>query len=146
MRGNYISLIFIMLLGLTISGCVSMMASSPQMADSMNYVRQHKGEGARRSLLGSEAELMGSLEKLLREAAIYTVVREPHAVFATANSGLAQLSYAFYFYPSQENGKTEVEVLMAAPIMKVETLRQWEKDAFETHFPLTYINTRLLEE
>lgn len=149
MKGNIISVTGLALLALiatTMSGCVSMMASSPQMADTKNYVRQHKGEGARQSLLGSEAELMDSVEKLLREAIVYTIVREPHAVFATGNSGLAEVSYAFYFYPSQANGKTEVEILMAAPIMKVETLRQWEKGAFETHFPLAYINTKLLEE
>lgn len=148
MKANIVSvtgIALIVLIAITMSGCVSMMAQSPQMADSMNYVRQHKGEGARRSLLGSEAELMDSVEKIMREAA-FTVVREPHAVFIKANSGLAQLSYAFYFYPSQANGQTEVEVLMAAPIMKVESLRQWEKDAFEAYFPLAYINTRLLEE
>lgn len=149
MKGNIFSvtgIAFIALIAITMSGCVAMLAPSPQMANTMDYVHQHKGEGARRSLLGSEAELMDSVEKLMKEAAVYTIVREPHAVFATGNSGLAELSYAFYFYPSQENGKTEVEVLMAAPIMKVEALREWEKSAFITNFPLAYINTRLLEE
>jgi len=140
MKDNYISLtgvIFIMLVGMVMSGC----AASPQMADSMNYVRQHKGEGTRHSLLGSEAELM---DEAAKAATGSIIVREPHAVLVKANA--VELSYAFYFYPSRTNGQTDVEVLIASKWFKPELCRQFEKDAFKDYFPLSYINTRLLEE
>lgn len=82
-----------------------------QNVDSMNYVRQHKGEGLRRSLLGSEAELMDVVVKPFSSSSSgFTVAREPHAVLVKLNS--SELSYAFYFYPSQTNGQTEVEILI----------------------------------
>lgn len=79
--------------------------------DSMNYVRQHQGEGLRRSLLGSEAELMDAAAKpFAATTSGFTLVREPHAVLAKMNA--FEISYAFYFYPSQTEGQTEVEILI----------------------------------
>lgn len=78
--------------------------------DSMNYVRQHKGEGLRRPLLGSEAELMDVAAKPFAASSGFTIVREPHAVLAKMNG--YESSHAFYFYPSQTNGQTEVELLI----------------------------------
>jgi len=75
---------------IVLTGCSSFPVVSPHMADSQNYVRQHKGEGLRRSLPGSEAELMDTVVKNLemnRDGTgdyytIYTIVREPHMVLA----------------------------------------------------------------
>lgn len=145
MKGHVVSLpgvIFIMLVGIAMSGCVSMMAPSKHMADSINYVRQHKGEGSRRALLGSETELMDSVVKLFEKD--YTIFREPHAVLGKSTEG--NVSYAFYFYPSQTNGQTEVEVLIASNWLDVESIRTFQKNAIPDFLPLAYINTRLLED
>jgi len=118
------------------------------MADSMNYVRQHKGEGPRRAMLGSEAELMDMAVKFMGEGG-YAVVREPHAVLAKAVNTRAvtyDLSYAFYFYPSQTNNQTEVEVLMASPSYTAEQIRKFQEDLFSTVFFLAVINMNLLEK
>jgi tetratricopeptide (TPR) repeat protein len=115
MKGKYLSLtgvVIIMLAGITMSGCVSTMAPSSSATNSMDYVRQHKGEGTRRTLLGSEAELMDIVVKPYSNGSYYTIVREPHAVLVKTSSGETFLGIdAFYFYPSQTNGQTEVEVL-----------------------------------
>lgn len=144
MKGSFISLkgVIILLVGMAMSGCVSMMAPSSHMSDSMSYVRQHKGEGTRTSLLGSEAELMDSAVNYMNEAG-YSISREPHALFVKAPT--VELSYAFYFYPSQTNGQTDVEVVMASPWLKVEDLQKFQKDTLIGAFPYSYINTRLLE-
>ena len=71
---SFAGVILLMLEGMTISGCVSMMAPSSHMTDSMSYVRQHKGEGLRRSLLGSEAELMDNVVKSFELQKTYTTL------------------------------------------------------------------------
>jgi len=146
MKGNSISLsgvIVVIFASMAMSGCVSMMAPSQHMKDSMSYVRQHKGEGPRQSLLGSEAELIDSAVNFLSEGS-YTIIREPHAVLAKAST--VELSYAFYFYPSQTKNQTEVEVLMASPWLGPEHQQKFQKGHFIGAFPFSYINTRLLEE
>lgn len=145
MKGHFISLAgvtMIALAGMAMSGCVEMMAPSTHMSDSMGYVRQHKGEGARRALLGNEAELMDSLVKVLGTS--YTIIREPHAVLA--NFREVKGTFAFYFYPSLTAGQTDVEVLFASIWLSAAQLQSFQKSAFSDYFPLAYINTRLLEE
>ena len=88
---------------LTISGCAS--APSPQMKDSLGWVHQHKGEGARRVLVGTEAQLTDEAAKILDLS--YTVTREPHALFADLkDKSSISFSYAFYFYPAQVADRT----------------------------------------
>ena len=140
---SLISVIFLLLTGMMMSGCASMMGSSGHMANSLNYVRQHKGEGLRRAMLGSEAELMDAPVKSMREAG-YAVVREPHAVFARYPS--TDISYAFYFYPSQTNNQTEVEVLIASPWLTAAQMRGFQEQTFSTTFFLAVINMKLLEK
>jgi len=105
------SVLFILMMSMAMSGC----------ADTMNYVRHHKGEGSRRVLQGSEAEFMDAVAKRMTAANFY-IVREPHAVLA--NESNTNLSYAFYFYPSKTNNQTEVEVLMASSWLTAEQLRR----------------------
>lgn len=140
---SLISVIFILLIGMTMSGCASMMGASGHMANSLNYVRQHKGEGLRRAMLGSEAELTDAAVKSMREAG-YSVVREPHAVLARYPS--TDISYAFYFYPSQTNNQTEVEVLIASPWLSAGQMRGFQEQTFSTTFFLADINMKLLEK
>ncbi len=140
---SLISVILILLVGMTMTGCASMMGESGHMADTLNYVRQHKGEGLRRALLGSEAELMDAAVKSVEEAG-YTVVREPHAVLAKY-PGL-DLSYAFYFYPSQTNNQTEVEVIITSTGFTAEQIRAFQEQTFSTTFFLAFINMKLLEK
>lgn len=145
MKDHSISLpgvLLIMLTGMAMPGCVEIMDPSKHMADSMNYVRQHKGEGTRRALLGTEAELMDTVVKALEKE--YTIVREPHAVLAKSTQG--NVSYAFYFYPSQTNGQTEVEVLIASNWLDAASLLAFQKSAVPDFLPLVYLNTKLLEE
>lgn len=131
-------IILAMLLSLTMAGC--MVLPNPPMNDSMSYVRQHKGEGMRRPLMGSETDLMGEVVKQFE--GVYTVEREPQALFVKATS--VDLSYAYYFYPSAKSGHTDVEVLIASPWLKPEALQKFQSDAFQT-IP-GYINARLLED
>ncbi|MDO9527660.1 MAG: caspase family protein [Syntrophales bacterium] len=140
---SLISVIFILLIGMTMSGCASMMGESGHMANSLDYVRQHKGEGLRRAMLASEAELMDAAVKSMREAG-YAVVREPHAVLARYPS--TDISYAFYFYPSQTNNQTEVEVLIASPWLTAEQMRGFQEQTFSSTFFLAVINMKLLEK
>jgi len=127
------------LAALAMPGCVT--APSPQMKDSLGYVHQHKGEGARRVLLGSEAELMNAAVEGF--AAInYVVVREPHALFVTPREG--RLAYAFYFTP-QTSDRTEIEALIASRWFTAEQVRSFQNSTFAAHFPIAYLNTRLLE-
>ncbi|MBU4259279.1 MAG: caspase family protein [Desulfobacteraceae bacterium] len=119
------------------------MGPSAHMADSLNYVRQHKGEGLRRVLLGSEAELMDVASKAFPTKS-FTIVREPHAVLAKARD--VDLSYAFYFYPSQTNNQTEVEVLLASPSHTAEQIREYQEQTLTGAFYLTVINMKLLEK
>lgn len=154
MYRSFVSVLFILLAGVAMLGSsagpvmgattdLSKYYKSPQMADAMNYVRQHKGEGPRRALLGSETELMDMLVKAFTEANLYTVTREPHAVFATTTSSLA---FAFYFYPTQTVKQTEVETLLACPSFDAEQIRQFQTSSFQDYFFLNYINLRLLEK
>jgi len=113
---------------LLLTGCASMFAASRQMAGSMNYVRQHKGEGLRQSVEGSEEHLMALAEAPMRNSGIYTVVREPHAIFASATT--SDLSYAYYFYPSQNSGQTDVEILIASPWLKAEQIQGFQRQTF----------------
>jgi tetratricopeptide (TPR) repeat protein len=147
MKGQLHSLtggILLLIVGLASSGCVEMMAPSRHMADSMNYVRLHKGEGTRRALLGTEAELTDNVVKFLEKE--YTIVREPHAVLAKAREASISFSYAFYFYPSQTNGQTEVEVLIASNWITAAEQLVLQKKAVPDFLPLAYIKTRLLEK
>jgi hypothetical protein len=111
------------------------------MADSLNYVRQHKGEGLRRAMTGREAELMDTAAKSM-ERANYTILREPHAVLAKATN--VDLSYAFYFYPSQTNNQTDVEVLVVSPWFTAEQMRKLQEKAFSIN--LFDINKKVLEK
>ncbi|HUV49574.1 MAG TPA: caspase family protein [Anaerolineae bacterium] len=135
-----ISVIF--LVGMMMSGCASMMGASGHMANSLNYVRQHKGEGLRRPMAGSEAELMDMAVKSM-EKANYTIIREPHAVLAKYKAG-TDISYAFYFYPSQMNNQTYVEVLIASPWLTAKQMRKFQEQAFT--IILVDINKKLLEK
>ncbi len=130
-----------LLAALATPGCVSMMAPSPQMADSQAYVRQHKGEGARRVLLGSEAELMEAIVKAMEKD--YTISREPHAVFA--KSTIVELSYAFYFTPSQAGDRTEIEVVMASNWLQASFVEKSQREFLPDLLPVPYYSTRLLE-
>ncbi|MCX5721632.1 MAG: tetratricopeptide repeat protein [Nitrospirae bacterium] len=151
MKRHLISLtgtILIMLAGMATSGCLSMMAPSPHIGNSLNYVRQHKGEGTRRALLGNETELMGQAAKSLEEAS-FTVIREPHAILGKIAFGDLDddlQSYAFYFYPSQANGHTDVEALTASRWLKDQQQQEQQKQALPHFFPLAYIHTRLQED
>lgn len=128
---SLIGVILILLVGMAMTGC-TVMGPSGHMANSLNYVRQHKGEGLRRAMAGSEVELMDAAVKIMEKAAIYTIAREPHAVLAEATK--VDLSYAFYFYPSQTNSQTEVEVLIASPWLRAEQMRSFQEQAFSTFF------------
>ena len=140
MKRLYACILSVLLIAPT--GC-AVMGPSAHMADSLNYVRQHKGEGLRRPMAGSEAELMDMAVKSM-EKANYTIIREPHAVLARYPS--TDLSYAFYFYPSQTNNQTEVEVLIASPWLTAEYMLGLQKQTFSTTFFLAVINMKLLEK
>lgn len=136
-----LSVIFILVVSTAMTGCVSMMGPSGHMTDSLNYVRRHKGEGLRRPMAGSEAELMNMAVKSMQKAN-YTVIREPHAVLAKATD--VDLSYAFYFYPSQTNNQTDVEVLVVSPWFTAEQMRKFQEQAFTTS--LVDVNKKILEK
>lgn len=136
-----LSIISILLVSMAITGCASVMGASGHMADSLNYVRQHKGEGLRRPMAGSEAELQNMAVRSM-EKGNYTVIREPHAVLAKATN--VDLSYAFYFYPSQTNNKTEVEVLVVSPWFTAEQMRKYQEQAFT--ITLVDVNKKIMEE
>jgi len=116
------------------------------MVNSLDYVRLHKGEGTRHAVAGSETELMDIAVKNME--IYYTIVREPHAVFAkyaeTTTDVTVDMSYAFYFYPSQTNSQTEVEVLLASPWLTAEQIRNIQEQTFSTI--LFNINAKLLEK
>jgi len=110
--------------------------------DSMNYVRQHKGEGLRRPLLGSEAELMDAAAKPFAASSGFTIVREPHAVLAKMNG--YESSHAFYFYPSQTNGQTEVELLIYISSLGPESTPHISRGYFLNAFQNKYADLDLL--
>lgn len=112
------------------SGCLAMMHKSPQMADGISYVRIHKGEGSRRVLAGSEAELMDNVVKSLSGSS-YSIIREPHAVLASFNTSQGMLlAYAFYFYPTQTSDLTEVEIIVASPWFLEKDLPEHQQKSF----------------
>lgn len=133
--------LLILLLGFLLTGCVGMMAPSQHMNDSMGYVRQHKGEGARQALLGSETELMEEVMASL-EGQSFIVTREPHAIFSKATT--VEMSTAYYFYPSQKPGHTDVEIILASPWLKPEVGKKLQSDQFSS-FAISLIKTRLLD-
>jgi Caspase domain len=92
-------------------------------ATSLNYVRTHKGEGTRRSLVGGEQELMDKAVDSLRGCC--DVHREPHAVFA--ESILGDVALAFFFYPSTAIGQTDVEVVWAGSGVTAEASHSQER-------------------
>ena len=130
------------LCGLAISGCAGAGAPSPEMKDSMGWVHAHKGEGTRRVLVGTEAQLMDEATGLLDLS--YTVTREPHALFASLKDTSISFSYAFYFYPAQASDRTEVETLVASNWLQDEG-RKIRESAPATFFPLANLSSRLLE-
>ena len=138
---NPLSIIFILLVSMAMSGCASVMLASGHMADSLNYARQHKGEGTRRPMAGSEAELMNMAVKSM-QTVNFTVIREPHAVLAKATD--IDHSYAFYFYPSQTSNQTDVEVLIASPWLTAEQMRKFQEQAFTTI--LVDVNKQIMEK
>lgn len=174
MKGNYISLIsviFILLVGMALPGCADVARyeeahqradASRQKAvdarqksdafnrdleerkavDTLSYVRQHKGEGTRRVVMGNETELMDMAVKEM-ETANLEVIRESHAVFGNATT--VNMTYAFYFYPSQTNGQTEMEVLLYSPWGDAERNKKFQFDVFNGSFFLGYIKIKLLE-
>lgn len=123
------------------AGCVGMMAPSPQMADAMGYVRQHKGDGARRVLVGGEAELMDAVVESFA-VTNYVIDREPHALFVRPPEG--KLVHAFYFTP-QTADRTDVEILIASNWLTAEQMQSFQKSGFANYLPLAYLDTRLLE-
>lgn len=115
---------------MVMSGCLAMMYKSPQMADALGYVRAHKGEGSRRVLAGSETELMNNVVKAFGTTT-YRVIREAHAVYASVeNDNGTLLAYAFYFYPSQVNDQTEVEILIASKWYEAKDIPTHQQNAF----------------
>lgn len=140
MKRLYACILSVLFIALT--GC-AVMGPSAQMADSLSYVRQHKGEGLRRPMAGSEAELMDAAANSMGDAG-YAAVREPHAVLAKATK--VDLSYAFYFYPSQTNNQTDVEILLASPWLTAEQIRAFQEQTFSTTFFIAHINMKLLEQ
>lgn len=136
--------ILIILVSMALSGCVPPTSyyKSPQMTDANTYVRQHKGEGLRRVLVGSEAEFKETAVKEFSKGG-YTISQEPHAVFARSR---LDLSYAFYFYPTAIANQTEVEVLMACPVFDAEHIRKSQADVFSYTFALGYIKMQLLQK
>ncbi len=112
---------------LALSGCASMMGASGHMSNSLNYVRQHKGEGLRQTLEGTEASLIALAETSMRNAN-YTVMIEPNALLAKATQ--VDLAYAFYFYPSQTPGHTDVEILIASPWLKADQMAGFQRQQF----------------
>lgn len=141
MKGTFVSAAMLAAFaGLAMPGCVT--APSPQMKDSMGWVHQHKGEGARRTLVGTEEQLMEEAASILDLS--YTVTREPHALFADYSEKKQLLSFAFYFHPS-DSGRTEVEALVASKWYTAESAQAGHKRAIADFFPLANLNTRLLE-
>lgn len=136
-----LGIIVILLASMAMAGCAGVMGKSGHMADSLNYARQHRGEGLRRPMAGSEAELMNLAVKSMQKAN-YTVIREPHAVLAKATN--VDLSYAFYFYPSATSNQTEVEVLVVSPWFTADQMRKYQEQAFTTS--LVDVNKQLLEK
>jgi hypothetical protein len=125
------------LLGLLLSAC----AVSPQMSDSLAFVREHKGQGARQSLLGSEPELMDEALAGL-EGQPFIVTREPHALFAKATT--VNMTYAYHFEPSQKPGHTDVEILLASPWLTPQQVNKFQSDQFWL-FSISLTKTRLLD-
>ncbi len=144
---SLISVIFILLVGMAMTGCeaaaLRQEIKDKEAVDTLSYVRQHKGEGPRRTMAGSEAELMDMAVKSMVNAG-YIIVREPHAVFAKGTK--ANMSCAFYFYPSQTNNQTEVEVLIASPWVSAEQIQVVQKHVLSDTFYLADINMKLLEK
>ena len=142
-NNNYISLIgliAIVLAGTAISGCVEMFHKSPQMSDPINYVREHKGEGPRRVVEGSEDEAVKFGTTVFPG---YEINRAPHAIYAStrnAASNKVHLTYAIYFYPTQNASQTEVEVLIASPLFDSEYIRTSQNtmlDSISNYFTAT---------
>jgi hypothetical protein len=113
-----------------LTGCAELFGPSGKMADSLNYVHTHKGEGMRDSVVGGEQELMDKTVGILRSYAC-VVHREPHAVFGKSSSYHGG-SYAIFFYPSKASGQTDVEVLIASPWLEDEGLKGIEGQVLAT--------------
>lgn len=125
----------IALLGL-LSGCITM--------DTLSYLREHKGEGSRVAMLGSETELMDDVVRHLEP--LYITTREPHVVLATYKD---TLSYGFYFYPSPLSNHTDVEVIyITKNVSSIEDPKrlEHEADAFFDKFSPQYLDKKLLKE
>lgn len=146
-RGFLLVLIGFMILdgGLSraVNFCPGAYCKSPHMVNPSSYVRLHKGTGLRHMLMGSETELMDAVVGKNMDSGLYVVTREVHSVFLDSNQ--LELSYAFYFYPSQSNNRTEVEIVIASPGFDAEEIRKYQSDAFYW-FSSGYISLKLLEK
>jgi len=131
-----IKVVVLVLLGSALSGCVTM--------DTMSYLRNHRGEGSRVAMLGSEAELMDDLVKHI-EGTGDIVTREPHVVLSIFRNNL---SYGFYFYPSQLSNHTDVEVVytdILGPDSNDPGRLENQADAFFDKFSAQYLDANLLK-
>lgn len=143
----------LILAGMALAGCVAQIAPSHHMADAKHYVREHRGEGLRRSVLGSEAELMSAViqiaEQRQPDSGLYpiTILREPHAVFLHQQflEYKFTCSFAFYFDPSQKSGHTDVELLYACLVLDDKKLLAEQHREFLEFLAIPYLEARLLE-
>lgn len=137
MKGKLAGMLFVVLVGLGLSGCAAM--------DPVSSLRGQQGQGSRVAMLGSEAELMDDVVKHL-EPRGYITTREPHAVLATFRNNL---SYGFYFYPSQLSNHTDVEVVytdVRGQDINDPTRLESQADAFFDDFSSQYLDTKLIRE
>ncbi|MBI5624494.1 MAG: caspase family protein [Elusimicrobia bacterium] len=127
-RRNLASWTLALTAGLGLSGCASVMGPSGHMAGSMAYVRAHKGEGLRRTIVGAEPAIMEAAYKSLDVGSTYTITREEHALLAKANN--VDLAIGIFFYPSQTAGSTDVEILLASPWLKAADMQKFQETQF----------------
>lgn len=140
MKGKFSLLsmvIVLVLVGLGLTGCAAI--------DPVSSLRWQQGNGSRVAMLGSEAELMDDVVKHL-EPIGYVTTREPHVVLATFRNNL---SYGFYFYPSQLSNHTDVEVVytdILGPGPNDPGRLESQADTFFNMFSPQYLDANLVKE
>jgi len=136
---------FIVLSAIAFSGGAE--AAKSSKADTMNYVRQHKSEGLRVVMLGSEEELMKSAASRM-VAENYGITQEPHAIFGNWTN-VDESAYALYFYQTSDINQTEVEVLWEPAydfLRTTELTRMYQLMAFSRFFSLNNMNIERLKD
>jgi hypothetical protein len=96
----------------------------PPKSSALDYVRTHKGTGAKKTLPVPQSIAYEALARQLADDDA-TLTKTENAIFAQSKK--SDLAYGAYFYPIQPD-KTDVELIITSRYLSADRLRKMESD------------------